>query len=565
MTVQEIAELAGVSAGKISNVLVGGQIFLNCEVSGQKIQGHVGGIVGYATESIETVATLGFDIEDKTESNKLFIAGIAGKADAKITDARFVSAGVKFEFNSGYCLGHLIGYGTVAGISASGDGSIEFSTVESFIDKLNNDIQYSLQGNNIYGLTAGAGAVSNSFVSANLMGSNVYLTSNSSETNTYFIGRVKIVDESKSSSTIKKSTYSVIYNDEDFTYFGGAEATDVNLNKASFEENSWEQLFSGLTGFEINKDFNRISVLNYANSKFFFPYIERNGESLMIIAPTSIDAALNNGYSINTEKNIYVDDYNDVKYEISEAIIVDFFKNKYSNDNPLNTHNLINSENQKGLIDLSILPTNSSSGLKFEIVGDGSDFAYITLDNKIVFTGVSNGNAIIVKCYSIFNHEEVVYVAFYTQYTFTKLTLNSSNMVDLGDDNFELNVYTGQAGDIISFGAENKINGNDYTTIFNNSNLAQYLYVEVEQQADSKLEVVANTWSNISISIAEGMEVLNDEIEMLKFKLYLEPECIGSDKVTANIFIGEVNLKLQTLLQFQVQISLSLQPIQNLI
>lgn len=327
-----------------------------------------------------------------------------------------------------------------------------------------------------------------------------------------------------------------------------------------FDIDTWKTLFTGLTGFKLNENYNIINVADYAGINLFFPYIEESTDNpLMIIAPNSISAELNSNYQISTEKNVYInnvdEDHINNTYKISETIIVDFFKNNNDNYSEINEHYLINGtivngEEQKGLINLDILPADSPSGLRFEIIGNGRDYAYITPDNKIVFTGASNNNAIIIRCYSIFNVEVEVYVAVYSQFTFSKLTLNSGNIQVSEENNidYQLNVYAGQTGNLISFGAENKIEGNNYSTIFENSNISEYLYVVATSNkgASSQLKLTTDLYSSLSVTTIDNAEFANGDYELVTFALYLKSEYFGVDYITDDYLIGdlvvEVNL-----------------------
>ena len=132
----------------------------------------------------------------------------------------------------------------------------------------------------------------------------------------------------------------------------------------------------------VRNNFIQIQGLNY-----YFPYLlNEQNVPVMIIRPSEISANINESYVI-TINSIYVDkeiDTNEITFAHSAII------NYHNSTNPLNnarlnTYNLVNTGSagdENGLIDVSVLPIDASSGLYYEIVS-GMSYAYIVNNEQI--------------------------------------------------------------------------------------------------------------------------------------------------------------------------------------
>ena len=331
-----------------------------------------------------------------------------------------------------------------------------------------------------------------------------------------------------------------------------------------FDQESWIENIDDLAGFEIDPEYNKVAVGEYT---WFFPYLkDANNNILMILQPTYIKAEINSGYQISTEQNIYVDkveiedDATPPTYTIKESIIVDFFgfTSLFEDHTEVNKHYLIKKEClackegkectsggkcHNGLIDLEMLPV--TAGLNFEIIGNGVDYANIIDNTYIQFTGASNGEAIIVRVYSVFNAEVEVYIAFYSQQTYTSIKINGNNIDTSAsnDADFVLTAYQGKANNLLSITGDNAINGNKYQSIFERSEMKTY--IKLETGFDSNiLNVNADTLSTISVSIKDDYTIeTNGDDTLVTFKVWLDKSYFGSAR-TEDLLLGEVTLKV---------------------
>lgn len=328
-------------------------------------------------------------------------------------------------------------------------------------------------------------------------------------------------------------------------------------------------------GFGLNSKINLISFAtgDYAGIEWYFPYLtDENKNLLMIEQPTSLSAEINQDYKIENEKNVYVDDI-EIKeedvYNISESVVVDFFANNYSNYTDVNTHYLVDTrcdnckngdtddctcskcaDNKKnectchnGLLELKMLPV--TSGLVFEIIGNGSDYATIIDNEKICFVGASNGKPIIVKAYSVFNTDVKAYVAFYSQQTYSKLTLEGTNVSSSNTDDYdyEYRTYKGKTSGLITLAGENIIGGTTFDSLFDKGTTKGYISVEASFEND-KLDVKTETLSTISIKIKDNYTVTNGESSDVTLKVYLKADYFGTNIKTGDILLGEVKVKV---------------------
>lgn len=580
----DIGAVVGESTTDISNILVGGTVSVNSEVLNAsptqllKINGYLGGIVGNTSANVSTVAGIGLDLvcESVDAGSGIKVAGIAGYAK-NITDARFVSVLAKHSFGS--TLGSIIGK-EVAGIAYYVTSGIMYSTVESFIETLTDkntgdkSTFYTIEGTTAYGLVA-TGSVSNSFVRANIDATEVYLTSGSINTEeTYFIG--KTTDRTPTIC----STYSVVYNDSDFVSVTGFTNTSLSsyVVDGSLIKSDWETNLKTVSGFKISETKNVIKLSNYPNVEFYFPYIEKDGQPLMIIQPSSIGVAINQNYQIDTEANVYIDkveiedDKTPPTYEIKESIIVDYFENQHDNNSDINKHRLINSQCKnckegkgacldnanchKGLIDMEILPPGAVGGLSFELVANYVDIATIEYDTEskttfIKFSGVTDDKPVIVRVYSVFNAEAEAYFAIYTQSTFTKFVLKGANIETnkTADADYIANIYKGK-NSLISISADNYVDDTYYNSIFTNNSHYIKVEKEIKEEDKNKIEVKTDNLTAMSLSILDEYTIENNgEVIDLVFNIYLDKSYFGDlhtfEEDEIGLLLGTVKLRVK--------------------
>ncbi|MFQ6752114.1 MAG: hypothetical protein ACLRFL_00920 [Clostridia bacterium] len=217
-----IGGVAGDNAGTISKMMISGKIATAKDESITP-KGFLGGVAGNASGDISTIAVLALDLE----SNCLNVAGAAGSAEnIKLDNVKVIN--VEFEYALyTYFTGKIEGHDIVAGLVADGNNTtITNSSVENFIQEAN---YYTLIGAKVYGLMYGkdnTGSVSNSFVSANLKTSDTLdITTNATETNTYFVGSV---DSATVSNTT--DTYAVIGGE---LYYNGDNTLALSMSPTS--------------------------------------------------------------------------------------------------------------------------------------------------------------------------------------------------------------------------------------------------------------------------------------------------------------------------------------------
>jgi len=581
-----IAAVAGTSSKAITKMLVGGQIDVKTSGTPTELTGSLAGIVGSSTGNVETVAAVGLNLINENK-NGIVVSGIAGKA-VNISDAKFVSVLAKFVgFET---TGKLFGK-TVVGI-ANDATKVVYSSVESFIKTVENptthakDIFYTLQGGEAYGLI-NTGAVETSFISANINASEAYLTSDSENTNqTYFIGKVKGVAEKQTNAT-----YTVVISEDD----KNAELTgfvDINLTtiRADFDKDYWTDKIKVLSDFEVNDEINLVNLLKYNDAnpavELFFPYIEKDGQPLMILQPSELKADINQDYTIDAEENIYIENIEIVTptYTITESIIVDFFKNNYNNyeNSDFNTHYLVNKlcanckegdgecldgegcgvcanctgtgdclnkiECHKGLIDLTILPSNSTSGLIFELVANYGQVAKIVDNTYLVLTGTSSTKPIILRAYSIFNPEAEAYFAIYSQATFSELVFEGETVTKTADKEFSVNIYQGRNTTISLNANNNDKNGNKFDSILtNNSHLIKAEAIlpdeaKITGTENYKFSINHANLKSIIISIAEGYKASKTDSFVVPVNVYLDKAYFEESYVSSDLYICTLNL-----------------------
>lgn len=245
-------------------------------------------------------------------------------------------------------------------------------------------------------------------------------------------------------------------------------------------------------GVIVRNNFIQIQGLNY-----YFPYLlNEQNVPVMIIRPSEISANINESYVI-TINSIYVDkeiDTNEITFAHSAII------NYHNSTNPLNnarlnTYNLVNTGSagdENGLIDVSVLPIDASSGLYYEIVS-GMSYAYIVNNEQIVFTGVSGGTPIIVRAYSVFDDTVEAYIAFYTYLGITDLNISANNIEEINDANdtadYELTTFIGSNPYLISIEPENIYQGQECSTLFDLDRVDEFVSVEFEQVSNSVVDI----------------------------------------------------------------------------
>lgn len=580
-TKYNVGAVAGVNSGTVSNMLIGGQIVLEStlETIGDS---YLGGLVGQSNDGAISVSTA-MSLNITSNSTKVNVGGIVGNADSTtIYNIKFVTAETRFTtLGIASAQGKVYGNALVAGIVAVANNStISLSSVESFIDTVEDEVHNTTYdfvtisgGTKTAGLVASISGtiVDNSFVSANLNGTNVVLTTEAdNESKTYFIGKTNtstFVDKTNGYSYVngKLNGVNIVVTDyvtiaminadnEDWTniYIDNLNGTYTKAdsyieeqkdNYVKFNVEKWNTDV-GIAGFIIEANYN---VVNINGIDFYLPFlvvnldidndgeIETYNEKLMIIEPQSISSALNNAY-ITDNNSIHVKEFNYASYNVVESVLVNYYNGA---GDEANAHNLINTdaESPNGLIDVTLLPEDAQGGYAFEIIGTGYKFAYINGKKQIVFTAISAQTPVLVRIYSVFNPNVEVYVALYSQAGVSKLTLNSSSIYASEEEgyDYELSAYTGQNNKVISVGAENKHEGIKYQTIFDNYTAKQYLFVEhVSSEVTSKLDVDTSVYNNIALRIKEGETIPVDYSELITFTLYLKPEYFGaysSDKV----------------------------------
>ncbi len=533
-----VGGIAGENKGTISNLLVGGRI--NFSVAGSQAQqtGAIGGFAGISSLGlINTVTALSLDVIS-TASN-VDAAGIAGSAKGEINNAKFVTADT--DFGTFEALGQISGRQKVAGIAGTADGvNISNSSVESFVqsveDKVNNITKPcpTIIGENtaiVAGLVAsGTSTVTNSFVNANLEGGETtILTTDAGETNTYFIGSVGKIENSAYvfvTPSTSIASYSVVISEN------GAVANGMlDMN----DEITWK----------IQEGYNVQEIDGVATN---LPFILYNGEPLMIVAPKSIKASVNADY-VTKVKFVHVSEFNIEKYDIREAVLVNFLESAGDEEN---SHNLFASLDGtiKGLLNSEILPVGAQGGLRYQILGTGYRYAYFDDQNRIVFTGASRETPILLRIYSVFNPELQVYVVFYSHNLFTDLKLSANSLRGADSDSYEINLYTGQSIKQISLDTENVfMDGQgkpvNTTSLFDVYGIGQFLDLMVEsdkntEEKGSQIAVQIANFDDVNISINDGSEFGADYQEILTFKLYLKKEYYNNRiKDYYNITVGE--------------------------
>lgn len=601
-----VGSVAGTNNGYVQNLLVGGQLVM-AEYERQK--GGVGGIVGYNNYStICNVTALSLNI--CSFAGEMNVGGIAGETqNSTINNVKFVS--VETAFGSFTAYGQIYGKQLVAGVVAnSNDSTIKYATVESFVEVVDNKISgeketfYTIEnGKSTAGLVARIdedSTVDCSFVRANIKSSGTIIltTSYDDEENTYYIGKVNgTIDEDNTQYSVINGKINKLQEEQTITLseyfevdtsiteqtkiwnniykFDGTNYIKADSYEATtfykFNTEEWAEFVEGLIDGEdwiVKENYN---VININGVDLFMPYLLRTfdhdndpatqeeQEALMIVAPQEIIANADEDY-ITSVSSVVIIEYNLEEYldKISDAIIVNYFNGAGDEGNAHNIIEYVDNKGQtvEGLLNVEILPEDAQGGFMYEILGTGRNYAYINSRKEIVFTGVSGATPIIVRVYSGFNPEVEVYVAIYTQNLLTKLKLNTAAIKyeNKEDYDYEINAYTNQSNIILTLDAENRLVGNNYSTIFNVYNLSQHLSVRAESNVDaglspeassmSLLEIDTSIYSSISMKIIEDVDLPVEYSEIITFSLYISKDYFDGAILADDVKIAEVKLKV---------------------
>lgn len=477
-----VAGVVGQNSGTIENILVGGTIKSNTNLAG---------VVYNNSNVINNVAILGLDLT----ADEKDVAGIANTNSGTISYAKVISA--KSEFTIGATpietTGTIKG-NNVAGIANTNSGTISYSSVESFLtyaSSTNESNETTYEGMTLIGsgdvaglVLSDTGTTSNSFVRANLQATgNIYLTSNKSVENSYFIGNV-VKNDTPGTGYTSNATYAVILNGtNDSIPDIGSLAED---SKYKTDSKNW----GTETGYNVVK-INESKIYN-------LPYLlDESGNPLQIIAPTEINAKLNEQYigTIDATHVSGVGEYESLKdYKITETVVVNYFYNVdyVSVLDTFNTYKLINdsidSDNPNGLIDLRLVPEKSQSGLEYSIIGYGTNYAKLgtkvdengTSYKTITFLRASGDTPIIVRARSVFSGKEV-YFAFYVQPGASELVLTGSG-VGYGDETDYVADFYASYSKQINITALNKRGNVTFNSVFDSaltSSQVEYVVSEV--------------------------------------------------------------------------------------
>ncbi|MBR4999072.1 MAG: hypothetical protein IKY10_04245, partial [Clostridia bacterium] len=318
--VYNVGSVVGCNSGNVENLLVGGQILVGN--NGDNIQnGYLGGFVGTSNEGeIKTLTALSLNLS--VSSNKVNVGGIVGKAeDTEIDNVKYVSVVTKF--STFKTAGQINGKALVAGVVAeSVDSVITNSSVESFVDTIKDEVIGTV-GETFYSISGGtttAGLVANisgtnvdkSFVQSNIKGTNIVLTTNASETNTYFMGKVNTAQTIKYNGTDVLVTIGlymddIVVSDEttdwtniyyvDNTNYVQAETYDSAKVYKKFNVAEWiafaKNIIPSVTDWDNDDDWKiqeNYNVIKINGVKVFFPYLVEDEEAIMIVAPQDIKA-----------------------------------------------------------------------------------------------------------------------------------------------------------------------------------------------------------------------------------------------------------------------------------
>ena len=536
--------VGNMTAGTISNILVGGRIVSNAS-------GNVAGIVAEAKGEINTVATFALDVVGTGSAN---VAGIVAHSSKMIiNNVRVESAEVEFTSLEIISKGKIAGSGSnVAGIVANShtDDEVIYAAVESFIDTIGNSIYYMLENANytkidssaifnsnqtyyvlvdgmynekvvtsdkfeslkdllytktyngkVFGLASG-GSVEKSFVDANIAGATIYLTSNGTNKNTYFIGNIN-KEFAVSSNYTNNTTYAVLYNSNEYKEVGTIPtpvaddeiwSIEKDYNKIGFvgfvekvvTAGTFENLKDNLYTTTDNITYTKVdgaatfdNTITYYTNSIYYPYLLKDEKPFMIIRPTWLGANINES-KVEEIGSIYISEkdsgitINKVDFEyttddIDEIVIINYYNDS---NNPLNNERL-NSYNIKDLITTKVEPEGATGAIMFKIV-EGASYARIENNKTIVFLGVGGKNPIIIKCYSVTNPNLVKYIAFFTEYGYTDVTLSGTNVETVvGADGvtyaITINTAPTSAANRLEINAEN-LKEDFYTNIFDANN-----------------------------------------------------------------------------------------------
>ncbi len=507
-----IGGVSGNNSGIISGIIVGGTIDVyNITAVGiQGAKGYLAGIAGVNTGTVETNVVLALDLT--SNSSALAVAGVVGENTNIVTDSRVISVIMDFDNITDATTGKITGNGIVAGAVALNKGTVSWIGVEGFVSKIDADSYYMLKStaNTVAGLvynnTATGAKLECSFINANInanSSTNVHLTADANELDTYFIGRVG------GSYAEPTSTYAVI-TDIDYKVL----ETKGNVSKIG-------------PNWAIDDDaLDNVNNYNYVDG-VAYPYLVKNGEMFMILRPTSLNVSLTAKYSINHEREHIVNFDFDSK-KIEEAIIINYI----DAEKEYNTYKIAE------LISKEVMPIEAQGGIRYQVV-NGGNLARIK-DDEIIFMGVSRDEKgivtpIVIRCYSVFNSDIDNYVMFFTEFGITDMVLSSTSIVEHEGEQI-VNTHIAGGDILVNLESENK-NAISSETLFNAKNAENFISINVNNltavngiftvtNAQSKEILYVNVndafGSGIIISVNEDAEINEREELTLNISLKLD-------------------------------------------
>lgn len=554
----------GGSASSISGITLGGKIQINNEGINASCTANLGGIVGAIGNDANNGATItksytvGLDLINDVNGT---VAGIVGTGDsADISFVRVISANVEFNpivntngdsiFSKLETKGTIIGSNNVAGIlGTSTNSTIRLSSVENFVTG-HSTIESRATSANLGAITAdGSATVEKTFVSANILNSGEVVLIPTNSTNSYFVGKISSISDLSSLNNIASASsgvcYAVVYTDSNIYYNNSGSWVEVDSNDwdssillgADYSSEDWR----------IDNQYNAItiSILEGEISSpktYYLPYLIKDGEPTMIIAPTDISADINSEYIIEID-SVYSEDY-DYTFSEDEITSVAIINYHYDINNILD-NDKYNTYDLDELINLTVVPDGASGGVRYSIV-QGSSYAYINSDDQIVFTGVSGTNRIVVRCYSIFNSDIEEYVVFYTQIGLSGLIIDTDDVYLENENMYSITTYTGSTDTHIIVDAENifgsalGLSDKLFQNIFD-TNLTRYLSIQTVNQTEDSILTIEKTNNQINEFILKVSDLFtgNSTNETITFTLYFNATDYYGDSFVGALLTGE--------------------------
>lgn len=515
------------SDAKIDGIVVMGEII----ASNIKATGNVAGIVGKSTgTTISNLILLGVNVNAaSTTGAEINAAGVVGSAvTTSISNVKFWSFRLEDDFGAeiGAIKNKNLGVvsnseGVAAGVVANADTgtSIMNSSVESFVK---NSTFYSISGEKVYGIS-NAGAVSLSYVRANLDGTNVELLTNGAS-NSYFIGSTK--------GNVESSAYTNSYKIEFLTdgfSVNGATFNWTDVNAENYNYVNIDEVSVDNTIWAAQEGFNTFSVTKEGvDYKFYAPYLKSN----LTLVPTdittsfnedyikSINSLYNNKYNNNVDTDKRDEDNNIIKHQITETVIVNYYNdiNNPTNNVAKNIHKL------SDLVKLNKVPNheNTIGAIVYKIVSGGK-YASI-LGSSIYFKGVTGGNDyILVKAYSVFNPDACDYFLIYTQYWFSDIVIEGADVQSVAG-NYELDAYKGVENIELYLSAINARANDDavYSSLFDVADIQDFVEIEttILDAENSIVEILnnPNLFNRFILTIKNNADVTS-KTETITFKI----------------------------------------------